>query len=233
MKREENVVFNYKNLKKDNSKKNKIKNLEEVSHHEIKTHSIIDVHLWDKTTWKGFGFAFSPDTSEMWIFLVFENSSLSKKIFDNWKVKVGETDNEELIKIIIVKGVNKEHPNWYKIIVTVNEKIIKISSSNNIIQIPSRIHKMTPNTSKNLDNLVLNFNLLKKYKLIPAFLDSNGSLTPYYEKSILKTSLIIKDAWEIGKNDLARVAIQSDDNPIIPEGVKNAPVLEILNNNKN
>jgi hypothetical protein len=41
--------------------------------------------------------------------------------------------------------------------------------------------------------------------------------------------LIVKDAWEIGENDIDRVVIRENDRPIIPDGNTNAPVLKILN----
>ncbi len=44
--------------------------------------------------------------------------------------------------------------------------------------------------------------------------------------------MIIKDAWEIGENDVDRVVIRGNDRPIIPEGNTNAPVLKILNQSK-
>jgi len=43
-------------------------------------------------------------------------------------------------------------------------------------------------------------------------------------------NLIEKEAWEIGLNDPVRVAISLEDEPIIPANVKDAPILDILNN---
>jgi hypothetical protein len=38
----------------------------------------------------------------------------------------------------------------------------------------------------------------------------------------------LRDAWEIGRHDLESVAIQDDDEPIIPDEVKNPPINELL-----
>ena len=43
-----------------------------------------------------------------------------------------------------------------------------------------------------------------------------------------KYQLVVRPAWEIGPNDPDVVAIQKDDDPIIPEDEKNAPVLRAL-----
>ena len=40
----------------------------------------------------------------------------------------------------------------------------------------------------------------------------------------------IKNAWEIGHNDMLSSGILANDNPIIPDNIKNAPILEVLKN---
>jgi len=44
--------------------------------------------------------------------------------------------------------------------------------------------------------------------------------------------LHIKQAWEIGQNDMEMVAITEDDDPIIPDDIKNPPVQKVLENLK-
>lgn len=158
---------------------------------------------------------------------------MQKKIFDEWINKVGTVDKEELISITIIKGINKEHPYWYKVAVSINEKVIQVSTTDKFFQIPSRFLQMTPKTPENLNNLIYGFKSFKKYSLFPASMDGSGRVDPFFDKGILKTSLKIKDAWEIGENDLERAVIQKDDNPIIPDEHKdNAPILVILKANR-
>ena len=89
---------------------------------------------------------------------------------------------------------------------------------------------MTANSPENLNNLINLFRNKKEYKLYLAKMSNNGKdIEPFFDKSILKTNLTIKEAWEIGENDLDRVVIKKSDVPIIPEGNINAPVLKILN----
>ena len=89
---------------------------------------------------------------------------------------------------------------------------------------------MNANSPENLNNLIGLFNTMKKYKLYPAkFSHSGNEIKPFFDRSILKTTLIIKEAWEIGENDLDSVVIKGNDRPIIPEGNTEAPILKILN----
>lgn len=228
-KRETPISFNYEQIAKDESKKFTKEDMEKFSHNKIKTHTIINMALWDKAKWKGFGFTFAPSEQIIGVFLAFENDEAAKKIFDEWIERFGVIDKDELIKISIIRGVNKKHPYWYKVMVTINEKAIKLSDTDKFFQIPSRFHLMTPNDSKNLTNLISGLEYFKKYKLFPAIMYENEKIEPLFEKSIIKTSLTIKEAWEIGENDLERVVIQKDDSPIIPdEHKKDAPILSIL-----
>jgi len=46
--------------------------------------------------------------------------------------------------------------------------------------------------------------------------------------TILKKQLRVVPAWELGRNDPDSSVICADDDPIIPSGVTNAPVLAVL-----
>ncbi len=44
----------------------------------------------------------------------------------------------------------------------------------------------------------------------------------------MKRELYVREAWKIGRNDVDAVAIKEEDEPIIPSGQENPPVLELL-----
>ena len=54
------------------------------------------------------------------------------------------------------------------------------------------------------------------------------SIDPMLDYYIAKREIYVKDAWEIGKNDIEGTAIHDDDDPIIPKGVTNPPIFELL-----
>ncbi|TYB32725.1 MAG: hypothetical protein FXF49_10035 [Flexistipes sinusarabici] len=226
-KRETPISYKYdiKEIEKDFQKKD----IEKVRHDEIKTHSIIDVPLWEKAKWRGFGFCFHPQEG-LGIILAYENIDAGAKIFDKWINKFGREDKLDLIKITIIKGIDERNPYWYRVHISANIKYKNSLQSSTLVTVASRIHEMNANSPENLNNLLDLFNRLKKYKLYPAKISQNGNdIKPFIEKGILKTTLTIKDAWEIGKNDVDRVVIRENDKPIIPDGNTNAPVFTILN----
>lgn len=227
MKRENPISYCYEEILDKNQQKYTKEDIGEIRHNQIKTHTVIDMALWDKAKLNGFGFTL--DNKGMGIFLAFKNEFSAKQIFKEWKRRVGNIDKEELIKILIIKGINKKKPNWYRVVITINEKALQRSNTDKFFNIPLRSRIMTPDTPDNLNNLIYGIKVYKQYKLFPLLLDDNGKSEPFFDYAIIKTSLIIKDAWEIGENDLEKAAIQKDDNPIIPDKYKNnAPVLDIL-----
>jgi len=50
--------------------------------------------------------------------------------------------------------------------------------------------------------------------------------------SVALTSVSLLHAWQIGPNDVERSALRDNCDPIIPIGVANAPVLEVLRQNR-
>lgn len=208
------------------------KNLEQkpdwnkITHKNLRAETVIDNHLWDTAIWQGFGFAVFPEIPFV-IFLGFENGEAGRKIFEAWMNEYGRVDKNEVILLTIVKGINQENPNWYKVLVS--KKIDKEKMKDgNLVSMSSRFHKMEPKENTNLTNLIAGYQHYKKYVLIPAQIDRNMKVKPYPELGILKTELKIIDAWTIGIHDFERVVITEDDNPIIPNDTPNAPIIEVL-----
>ena len=69
---------------------------------------------------------------------------------------------------------------------------------------------------------------MKQYRLCPAKIIDNGKIEPYFDRAILKRTLYIKNAWEIGEHDLDRDVIKKNDSPIIPNDISDVPVLKLL-----
>lgn len=201
-----------------------------ISHKKIKAETIINTELWDNAKWKAFGF-FSSQQIPFGLLLSFENIDFGKKIFKEWIDKYGKIDKNETISITIIKGINKNNPYWYKVLVSKN--IDKSSlADGQFITMSSRFHKMEPKNSTNLDNLIRGYQVFNKFILIPAHVNKDFKITPILELGILKTELKIKNAWEIGIHDFERVVITEEDNPIIPDNVIDAPILEVLKGKK-
>lgn len=153
---------------------------------------------------------------------------MGKQIFNDWIERFGKEDKEDVIKVSIILGINKNSPFSYRIHISKNINKDE-SKEGSLYTLNTRIHEMNPVNSNNLDRLISNCNRAKKYIFFPAKSNiENNAVEPYVENGILKHKLFIKHAWEIGINDLDRIAIRKEDNPIIPSNIVDAPILEVL-----
>jgi hypothetical protein len=227
-----NELINFKIVesKETNSKIND-NSFTESRHDENKVISIIQDKLWNQAIWKGFGpfyanFGFG-------IFLAFENGNAGKAIFDDWISRFGKEDKDEIIKITIIKGVNKNNPYWYKVHISANYQSKLFNSKERYFSVTARFHQMTPDNPENLYRIEKIIGNKKPFLFFPAMITKDGKdLVPFIDKAIVKNNIDIKNAWELSINDPDSVVILNDDDPIIPIEIKNAPVLEILQNRK-
>lgn len=206
---------------------NKDFNSDNVSHNKRKVFSIIDDELWNKAEWNGFGYMSHPYYG-FGLLLCYNHGDAGRKIFENWIKLVGKEDKKELIKLTIIKGIDKNNPHWYRVLVSTNIDKESLESCS-LFMVASRFHEMNPTSSKNLDDAIHIFNSLKHYILYPAKIADNGiDIEPFLDMGILKRKLDVRDAWEIGENDLDCIAIKENDQPIIPDDISDAPILKLL-----
>lgn len=231
LKKPELQVFSFDDEEPDTSDFQKGR-FDEIRHDDNKVISIINEKLWDKAKWIGFG-PFNIANEFFGVFIAFEDGNSGQAIFDNWIEKYGKEDKNEIIKVTIIKGVNKKHPYWYKVHICANIKADFFKSEERFISVIARIHQMTPDNPKNLTVIEHMTKQFQKIMLCPAMIEKGGKeIAPYFKKGIIIKTIEIKNAWEIGINHIESAAIRETDDPIIPLDIIDAPVLEILNKRK-
>ncbi|GET29411.1 hypothetical protein [Prolixibacter sp. SD074] len=237
-KKKEGKLINFEIKEKKKEKQKKVpkegfQGYNPTRHDENKVISIIQDKLWDEAKWNGFGPFYAPGIG-YGIFLSFVNGNPAKSIFENWITRFGKEDTKDIIKVTIIKGVNKENPYWYKVHITANMVALASDSKERFFNVTARFHLMTPNNPENMHRIEQIIKSGQKILFCPAQMTPDGrDIEPFFDKGIVKLKIDIKNAWELGLNDPAGVAILNDDNPIIPSGVNDAPVLEILKKRKN
>ena len=204
---------------------------EKTEHTQMKTVSLIRETLWNKAGWNGTAFLVAMDSSTPPILApTFKDQEAAIQIFEQWRSELGVRDESELLRISIVRGINKKKPYWYRVVIGSNPNASLSSSNIRYAVFVNRIHTMEPSSDENLERFIHSYNSFGQYFLVPAIANSDmSSIKPFLDFYIAKREIFIKYAWEIGKNDLEGVAIQSDDDPIIPKEEKNPPIIELLN----
>ena len=205
--------------------------LEAVSHQNIDIVSIINIPLWGKAKWQGMQFAFIPENGTLVLSPMFAVKNASMEIFDEWISKVGHKDRQDIIKIGIIKGVDKNNPSHYKAIFTANFEALNPNVNKNGIFITlNRSLKMTPDDDTNLANFEKTLEQTgRKYYIAPSHLEQKGKVPELlWSCAILKENIEIKNAWEVGEDSWLSFAITPDDDPLIPPFVREAPVAKVL-----
>jgi hypothetical protein len=92
-----------------------------------------------------------------------------------------------------------------------------------------RYQDLTPPDLNNLNYFLERFEQTGVYAIAPApLIDEHTIPEPLWELAIEKRKLIVRAAWEVGPGDIDSAVIRGDDNPLIPPGIKDAPVLDVL-----
>jgi hypothetical protein len=160
--------------------------------------------------------------------LGFKDAEVAKAIFTEWRTQLGEVDRDEQLRISIVTGIDIAHPHSYAVVVGVNLKTKPGNLPDNILTV-SRVHRMDPPNPRNFDGFLSNYKRAGSYILMPA----HFTLAPeppkcFPELAIQKWELHVCPAWQLGENDPEILALRADDNPIIPDHIKEPPVIRAM-----
>ncbi|MBJ9954178.1 MULTISPECIES: hypothetical protein [unclassified Acinetobacter] len=198
-------------------------NLESISHDQIAVTTLIKPELWDEAAWHGLAFMCFENKPPV-ILLIFKKEG-GEDVFMDLYENLGQVDSLERLRFSIIRGVSKEEPYNYRVLLTEN---IMANDQHKLITMCSRIHEMTPPTDRNWSNFEKEYKKYGSYSLsFGVFF--NGQFYPYpeFEKYLIKKKeLVIKNAWEVGINDIERIVLRHDDEPLIPEEAEHIPYFE-------
>jgi hypothetical protein len=197
---------------------------EALKHTDRKVFSPIDVPLWNSANWGATLFA-SHEKSPPILGISFHEFESGLSIFRGWQDKWAREDFDESLRICIVRGIDKSNPAHYAVLIGSNPADVTEGAAKEAIFI-TRILHMTPTTSKNLDWFLKEFRNQGKFLLVPARMPPDASIS--LQAGFIKRHLVIRDAWEIGENDLDISALRDGDEPVIPEGIAEPPVVKTL-----
>lgn len=193
-------------------------------HTERQVMSPIDVPLWNKAQWSGTLFAKAERPPPI-LGLMYRELEAGIAIFRAWGAKWGRADFRDALRIVIVTGVSKQHPAHYAVLIGPNIAD-EVAAETKLFVSVSRINRMTPERTTNLDRFLADYRRYGEYLLVPAGMGN----PPHLEMScfLAKKHLHVRAAWEIGENDPDASALQDDDDPVVPAGVTDPPVKRAL-----
>lgn len=201
------------------------------SHEQLEIDSLIRVRLWDRAGWVGLAFlTYQANIETPVVALIFRNQEAGRKIFEYWRQELGGNDERKRLRLTFVRGIDKAHPDAYRVVIGSNPTMLP--SSTRYFSSANRIHQMNSTSAENLLRFIRSHAAVGTFRLAPAYAPPgfDGSQAPLLEMeiSITMDHFHVRNAWEIGLGDMDSVAIQKEDDPIIPEDVGDVPVLELI-----
>jgi len=199
--------------------------MEKHTHEDITMTTLIRSDLWDATKWEATGYMSYPNKLP-YMFLLFRDKEQGLNIFRDLVQQLTHEDESERLRISVLRGIDRNNPAYYRIVLSEN---IQMGGKAKLFIMPARIKTMEAENPLSWTQFEDEYNEYGSFLLAPAFMNK-GMPYPDVELSlaIRKKQLIIQDAWEIGINDIERVAIYPDDNIIVPDDVVNPPCLKLL-----
>lgn len=202
--------------------------IDNLKHRDIRVHSVINIPLWDRAKWNAMAYVWSPNELPSLV-LGFTNSDAGKAIFKGWQARFGKVDEHEYIRVSVVTGIDERRPYRYSVVIGVNPEFLRSRTGGSHSFMVSKVLGMDPSTPKNLEQFLTQYKETNSYIILPGHYE-NPSLPPVLctELGIEKRNLRVCEAWQIDEHDLDICALQPGINPIIPDGIKNAPVHRAL-----
>lgn len=165
--------------------------------------------------------------------LGFKNPDPGQSIFKGWLDKLGRVDQEEMLKVTIITGIDKAHPSSYKVLIGTNANIVDSDPSSSHAVLVSRWLRVDPPDLRNLDMFRRRYDEFGRYIIVPGhYSEPEAESKPFFELGIVKSEVRFREAWEIGENGTDSVALTEEDDPIIPEDITDAPVLAVMAKSK-
>lgn len=202
-----------------------------IQHHGgYAVESIINIHLWNDAGWNGMLFGNCGPQHPPILAFIFDDERPAKSIFTNWKTQFGDRDDEDLIRLTLIQGINAQHETHYRAAISKNFNPDRDAKdpSKKYMQ-ATRMLTMEPSSSQNLDAFLRDYSAKQCFLLAPAVLRADGQPPELLmDHTILKRRLYVRQAWEIGLHDQDSIALRDDDNISIPPNVEDPPCFEIF-----
>lgn len=173
-----------------------------TDHRELKVHSVIDAHLWDRAGWTGAAYGVLAPHLPPFLALMFKSREAAK-IFERWQDRFGKVDQKEEIHIGIIRRFSTEHPTHYGMVVT--SKIPETPKGARNLMMTTRSLTMEPLDDVNLRGFLELYRKVGAYLLIPMVVEPGERPQLIEGLEILKRAITVKAAADIGPDDVESI----------------------------
>lgn len=205
---------------------------ENGSHPERRISSLIDLPVWDAAGWCGCGQMWSEDEDDApCLLLLFKDPAAGRQIFEGLRARLGPVDREGELRIAILRGLHVSNPSAYGVTIGQNLDLLdrlEPPATNRQMLVVTRRQVMMPSDPRNLDEFLRRMRRTGACFLMPAGYVEGREPDVIFDVPIATSHLRVRNAWEIGVNDLDAELLDPEDPPHVPQDVANPPALRAL-----
>jgi hypothetical protein len=176
-------------------------------HRDLSVLSVIDLHAWNQAGWHGVGYLHFDENYPPHVALLFKNKEAAQSIFQRWRDRFGAYDEEDRIRVALIREIDSEHPCHYAAQIAPNVESSVPNDSRNPILMATRQVVMEPDTNENIEMFLGIYARYGAYYLMPAIV-TDGEPEWLPELSILKRELTIKNACDVGEHDIESITLR-------------------------
>lgn len=203
-------------------------NTGKVKHSQMRMVSPIRERLWEQAGWLGVGYMIDQlGERPPIIALMFRDDKAGREIFEYLLSDYGRLDDRGALRITLVRGVDHENPTHYRVSFGANPNSV-LDGETRFTHLGCRICTMEPDNSANLDMFADHLDRHGRAIFAPAMSDGEIMIGIDAGVGLMISNIAIRNAWEIGRHDTDAVALLGDTLPVIPEGMADPPVEELL-----
>lgn len=188
--------------------------------------SIFNNNLWNTAKWARTTFASSGSSSVPVLGLIFQNIESGRSIFQNWRQRFGAFDEEEVIRLSFIRGVDKNRPLTFLIHITQSHDSLRAEFGSRPFVLIPRIKIVEASSHDNLDLFIKAYEEKGEYNLTPVEVIANR-LQPHLDLRLLKRKLYVTEAWKVDSKHEDAPAITRPEEALIPDDVIDPPILDL------
>lgn len=158
----------------------------------------------------------------------FRDADAARRIFEDWRERWGIDGNDDNVRISIITGVTRANPFAYSMQIGPVYRTSDEQSGKTFMTMARNL-RLDTSTPDDLNKFLEGFQKAGSYGLVPAIMRPGEQFpTPMTELLLPRRNLDIRPAWMIGANDPDSSVMQDDDDPFIPDGITDPPILKAM-----
>ena len=125
--------------------------IQSIKHTDMKSISLVRESLWDRAKWSATAYLVaSGDSTPPILALVFNNPEAAGEIFKEWNQELGDKDEDDKLRISIIRGIDQKNPFNYRVVIGANLPTVDVGPDARYITALSRSLTMKPSSDENI-----------------------------------------------------------------------------------